>query len=93
MPKVHIEQAHALSREEAKKRVVQVLADREAAEHGITSRWASPFELELTATGATGRLLIEDKSVVVNLDLSLLLWPVKGRIESELREGLRQALA
>jgi putative polyhydroxyalkanoate system protein len=92
MPKVHIVQAHSLGREELKKRI-QKLADQEATRHGVHAHWTSAYEMGLKARGVKGSVLIEDDSVVVDLDLGLLLWPMKGRIESGITEGLRQALA
>jgi putative polyhydroxyalkanoate system protein len=92
MPTIRIEHPHSLGREEVKKRV-QTFADREAARHRVHAEWLTPDELGVKAPGVTARLLIEDAAVVVTAELGLLLWPFKGRIESELREGLKRELS
>lgn len=90
MPKLVIEEAHALTGDEAKKRVEALhksLADKLA----FALSWRSDTEAKLERTGALGSIKIEPQRILVNLDLSFALSPLKGKIEGWIRDGLRGA--
>ena len=92
MAKVTIEQPHALSLDEVKKRLQEV-ADRLSAKYGIDAKWTSDREASLKRTGVNGKIMVADNKVSVLLDLSFALIPVKGKIEDRIKRELTAALA
>jgi len=89
MPKVNIEQSHKLPAAEAKKSLDGLSADL-ADKYGLTSRWLSDTEAKVERTGVSGTIKIEPQRVLVNLDLSFALTPLKGTIESRIRDELKR---
>jgi putative polyhydroxyalkanoate system protein len=92
MAKLSIEHAHALSKEEAKKRL-QTLSDKLASKYGVDARWTSDSESQLKGTGFSGKITCGEGKVSILLDLSFMLSPMKGKIEERIREELRSTLA
>ncbi len=81
-----IEQPHALGRETARR-----AADDAAHRLGMRSRWEGDA-LRFEGKGASGTIVVSDRSVRVEVTLGLMLRPFRGRIEREIREGLETAL-
>jgi putative polyhydroxyalkanoate system protein len=92
MPKLNIEQAHSLPLEEVKKRL-QALADRLSAKYGIDARWVSDTEASVKRIGVTGKITCSAEKVTVFLDLSMMLTPLKGKVENRVRTELANCLA
>ncbi len=92
MPKLTIEQAHALPLDEVKKRL-QALADRLSAKYGIDAKWVSDREASVKRTGVTGKITCSESKVSVFLDLSFVLSPLKDRVENRVRQELQNTLA
>jgi putative polyhydroxyalkanoate system protein len=92
MPKLTIEQAHALPLDEVKKRL-QALADRLSAKYGIEARWVSDREAAVKRTGVSGKITCTDSKVTVFLDLNFALTPLKGKVENRVKQELVAALA
>ena len=92
MPKLNIEQAHSLPLEEVKKRL-QALADRLSAKYGIDARWVSDTEAAVKRIGVTGKITCSAEKVTVFLDLSMMLTPLKGKVENRVRTELANCLA
>jgi putative polyhydroxyalkanoate system protein len=92
MPKLNIEQAHSLPLEEVKKRL-QALADRLSAKYGIDARWVSETEAAVKRIGVTGKITCSADKVTVFLDLSMMLTPLKGKVENRVRTELANCLA
>lgn len=88
MPKIRINRAHALGVAKAKKAVDKVAA-------GIRDRFQINAEwngntLEFSRTGVEGTIAVDKDSVAVHADISFLLSPIKGAIESEIKRYLDQ---
>ncbi len=92
MPKLNIEQAHSLPLDEVKKRL-QALADRLSAKYGIEARWVSETEAAVKRTGVSGKITCSADKVAVFLDLSMMLTPLKGKVENRVRTELANCLA
>ncbi len=92
MPKLNIEQAHALPLEELKRRL-QALADRLSAKYGIEASWVSATEAKVKRIGVTGKITCTDTKVTVFLDLSFVLSPLKDKVENRVRQELQSCLA
>jgi putative polyhydroxyalkanoate system protein len=92
MPKLNIEQSHKMPADEARKCLDSLSKDL-ADKYGLTCKWLSDTEAKVERTGATGNIKIEPQRVLVNLDLSFALTPLKGTIESRIREELSRLFA
>jgi putative polyhydroxyalkanoate system protein len=92
MPKLNIEQAHALPLDEVKKRL-EALAERLAAKYGIQANWVTPTEAAVKRTGVTGKITCTDSRVTVFLDLAFVLSPLKDKVENRVRTELKNVLA
>jgi putative polyhydroxyalkanoate system protein len=91
MPKLTIEQPHALPHPEVRQRL-STLEERLATKYGIEAKWVSDTHAEIKRTGATGFIRCTSDRVVVEIDLSFALSPVKSKVESRVREELARAL-
>jgi putative polyhydroxyalkanoate system protein len=91
MSTIHVDHQHSLSQEEALQRVralVAELKDRVKADiqwNGSTATFKG--------TGFSGSAKVLDQRIALDLDLSLLLRPMKGKIEERIDRSLRQRLA
>lgn len=92
MPKLTIEQPHALPHGEVRQRL-STLEDRLATKYGIEAKWVSDTHAEIKRTGASGSIRCAPDRVVVEIDLSFALSPVKSKVETRVREELARALA
>ncbi|MCS6915843.1 MAG: polyhydroxyalkanoic acid system family protein [Myxococcales bacterium] len=92
MPKLTIEQSHRMSAEEAR-RCLESLSQDLSDKYGLTSCWLSDTEAKVERTGASGHIKIEPQRVVVHLDLSFALSPIKGKIEERIRQELARLFA
>jgi hypothetical protein len=100
MPKIHLSVPHALGEEEAKKRVVNLLADSRAQFGGhisdITEAWTGcvdSFSFRALGFSVTGKLEVQAIQLVIDIDLPFAALPFKGRVESEILTHARQLLA
>jgi putative polyhydroxyalkanoate system protein len=91
MPKLNIEQPHNYSAEEARTKLDPMTA--KLAQYGVTANWSTPTHAEIKGTGLKGTITIEAQKVAVFLDLGMMLIPMKGKIEEQVKKGLAQALA
>ena len=92
MPKFTIEHPHTLSPADVKARLDK-LNHRLSTKYGIDSQWKSPTEATFKRTGASGSITCHPGKVVVAVDLSMLLGPMKSEVESRIRRELEKALA
>ncbi len=89
MPKVNIEQAHNVPATDAKKRL-DTLSQDLSDKYGLTVKWLTDTEAKIERTGVTGIIKIEAQRVLLNLDLSFALTPLKGKIETRIRDELKK---
>ncbi len=92
VPTVKIEHAHALEPDEVRRRL-EGLRDRLAEKYGIDAHWKDPTHATFKRIGVSGSITCPPGKVLVQLDLSFALSPVKGKIEQRIREELATALA
>ena len=91
MAKIHIKQAHALPREEARARVEEIARDlREQLDADYT--WEGD-SLRFKRSGASGSIDVSDDQIELNVTLGMLLSPLKGKIEDTVRKQMHVALA
>jgi len=89
MPKIQIKQSHNVTAAEAKTKLEALSRDL-SDKYGLTSKWASDTEAKVERTGATGTIKIAPSEVVVDLDLSFALTPIKGKVQEKITEELKK---
>jgi putative polyhydroxyalkanoate system protein len=91
MATIDIRRQHTLSKDDAKKRAEE-LAKSMQDKLGIRWRWVGDvidFDAPSgTAKGATGKVTVDGSAVRVEIDLPFLLRPMKGVVESKVKEKL-----
>ncbi|MFM2153031.1 MAG: putative polyhydroxyalkanoic acid system protein gran rgn [Pseudomonadota bacterium] len=90
MPTFRVEHRHALPAEEAVRRVKEVLETRVGGRAEVV--WDG-HNASFSGKGFSGCAAIADGLVSVDVDLALLLRPMRGAIESKLVEALQRGLA
>lgn len=74
------------------KKRLEELQKKLSEKYEIAAKWVSEREAELKRTGVSGKIIIEDKKVAVNLDMSFALLPLKGKIEERIKRELENVL-
>ena len=90
MPNIDIRRPHQLSIADARA-VVDLVAARMHEKFGTTGQWRGDT-LEFSRTGISGSIAIGSNSVQVRAQLGLMLAPLKGMIEQEIRHKLDEHL-
>lgn len=91
MPSIRIHHSHSLPLDQARKAVERIAAHI-AEQFSVATRWERNV-LHFQRTGVNGTISLDGKDVAVAADLSFLLSPIKGRVESEIRRYLDEELA
>lgn len=92
MPKFSIEHPHALPAPDVRQRLDR-MSQQLSSKYGIDAKWSSDTRATFSRTGASGTIVCEPSKVVVSVDLSFALTPMKGQIETRIRDELQKALA
>jgi len=91
MATIDVERRHSIGKENARKAAEQ-LAEKLRDKLRVNYRWKED-DLVFERTGAKGRIHVTDSVVHVQIDLSLLLRPVKGVVEDRVHRYLDEYLA
>ncbi len=91
MPRIDIERPHQLSIPEARA-VVEQVAVRIREKFGMDGTWQGD-RLLFARSGASGTITVGDKAIHVVVELGMLLSPLKGTIEQEIRRRLDEHFA
>lgn len=91
MPKIDIRRPHQLSIAEARAVVDQVAA-RMHEKFGMDGRWLDDTLL-FSRPGVSGSIAVGSDAVQVKAELGLMLTPLKGMIEQEIRRKLDEHFA
>lgn len=86
-----IAQQHALTRAEAQQRL-RALLEKFRAKYGFDTRWKNDALLEVSGRGVSGRVELDEGVVRFDLHLSLLLSPLRARIEEGISRNVASAL-
>lgn len=81
---------HSLGKDEARKAAEEIAEDI-GEKLGATYRWEGD-ELRFKRTGASGSIQVSDEEVRVQVDLSFMLRPLKGTIESRIQRYMDEKL-
>ena len=91
MATIEITKPHTLDRSAARAKAEEI-ANRLKDKLSLEWEWSGDsvlFEAKGgAAKGAKGSIVLRDGEVVVNVDLPLMLRPLKGMVESKIREKL-----
>lgn len=90
MAKIHIKQQHHLAHDEARKRVEEIARDLKKKLNADYS-WKGD-SLQFKRSGASGSIDLSDEFIELNIKLGMMLAPMKGKIESTIKEKLDLAL-
>lgn len=88
MPSIDIRKPHQLSMQEAHAVVDQVSA-RMQEKLGVTGQWQGDT-MHFSRPGVSGTIAVQTDVIVVNVQLGLMLSPLKGMVEQEIQRKLDQ---
>ncbi len=91
MPKIDIRRPHQLSIEEARA-VVDKVAARMQEKFGMTGQWQGDT-LQFSRPGVSGTIAVDSDAIQVKADLGMMLAPLKGMVEQEIRRKLDEHFA
>jgi len=91
MPNIHIRRAHQLPIAEARARVEQVAA-RMHEKFGLAGDWQGNT-LGFSRPGVTGSIAVQHDAIDVQARLGMLLTPLAGTVEQEIRRKLEELFA
>ncbi|MGN2254830.1 polyhydroxyalkanoic acid system family protein [Frateuria sp. GZRe12] len=86
MPKIDIRRPHDLPLDQARA-VVEKVATRMREKFEMQSRWEGDT-LRFSRSGVSGAIAVAPQSVHVTAELGLMLSPLKGMVEQEIRRKL-----
>jgi hypothetical protein len=99
MPKISQSVPHNLSQDEAKRRITTLLADSRARFAGkvgnVTESWnghTNAFSFEAMGFSVSGKLDVQPAQVLVEMNIPWAAYPLKGRVEDEIRKHARELL-
>ncbi|HEU4621621.1 MAG TPA: polyhydroxyalkanoic acid system family protein [Burkholderiaceae bacterium] len=91
MARITITRPHRLAVERARQ-AAQAAADKLAEDYGMSSAWRGDT-LCFERSGVKGAMTVTAQHIAVNVELGLMLTPLKSTIESRLTHQLDQWLA
>ena len=91
MPSIDIRRPHQLSIAEARA-VVDQVASRMQEKFGMSGQWQGDT-LGFSRPGVNGSIAVEGDAIQVRAQLGMLLTPLKGMIEQEIRRKLDEHFA
>ncbi|MGA2748066.1 MAG: polyhydroxyalkanoic acid system family protein [Verrucomicrobiota bacterium] len=100
MPKINLSVPHSLGQEEAKRRITGLIAqcrDQFAGKiSDVAEAWngyVDTFSFRAMGFGVSGTLDVQPASISIAMTIPLAAFALKARIESEILNHARQALA
>jgi hypothetical protein len=104
MPKLNMSVTHELPQDEALKRVKKAIADLKTRYadkisdlredwNGNTCEFHLSVNLSVKSASGSGTMIVKPSEVEISGNLPLLAWAFTGKIESIIREKLKQILA
>jgi putative polyhydroxyalkanoate system protein len=91
MPKIDIRRPHQLSIEEARAVVDKVAAGMQE-KFGMAGQWQGDT-LQFSRPGVSGTIAVDSDAIQVKADLGMMLAPLKGMVEQEIRRKLDEHFA
>jgi putative polyhydroxyalkanoate system protein len=91
MPKIDIRRSHQLAVPEARA-VVDKVAAKMREKFATESQWQGDT-LKFCRSGVNGTIAVDSDAILVHAELGLMLSPMKGMIEQEIRRKLDEYFA
>lgn len=91
MPKIDIRRPHQLSIPEART-VVDKVAARMREKFGMDGHWQGDV-LQFSRPGVSGTITVGSDAIQVKAELGMMLAPLKGMVEQEIRRKLDEHFA
>ena len=91
MPTIHIHQQHQLPLDQARTKVEHV-AGRMREKFDMDSHWEGDT-LRFSRSGVKGSIAVQTHTIEVHAELGLMLSPLKGMVEQEIRRKLTEEFA
>ena len=91
MSNIHMKHHHTLSRDETRKRVESIAEDLKR-EYKMDYSWDGD-RVNFRRTGASGSVLLGEDFIELDIKLSMLLAPLKGKLEDTIRRDIHSKLA
>jgi len=91
MAKINIHEGHRLGKEEAHRRLDKLQAELRN-KYGVVLEWHGD-EADIKASKLSGKIVVDEAAVDIDLKLGLALTPLQGRIRSALAQQVHRALA
>jgi putative polyhydroxyalkanoate system protein len=86
MPSIDIRKPHQLSMAQARDAIEQVAA-RMQEKLGVEGKWQGDT-MHFSRPGVTGTIAVQSDVIAVNVQLGMMLSPLKGMVEQEIRRKL-----
>jgi putative polyhydroxyalkanoate system protein len=90
--KLHVTRPHDHNIDEVRRRLVET-QDRLRQKYRAKTDWVDDSTLSIGAPGVRGQIEVAQREVRVDLDLSAVLSPLRGRIEKELGRELDRVVS
>ena len=91
MAKISIHEAHRLGKAEAHRRLEKLQSEL-SSKYGVELVWHGD-EADIKASKLSGKLVVDEAAVDIDLKLGLALTAFQGRIRSALAQQVHRALA
>jgi putative polyhydroxyalkanoate system protein len=91
MPNIHIKRSHNLPHDQARARVEEIARDLKKKLNADYA-WKGD-SLRFKRTGASGSIDVSEGFIDINIQLGMMLSPMKAKIEKSIREQMNVALA
>ena len=91
MPKIDIRRPHQMSIPEARV-VVDKVASRMREKFGMHGQWQGDT-LKFSRPGVSGTIAVDSDAIQVKAELGMMLAPLKGMVEQEIRRKLDEHFA
>ncbi|MDQ2820739.1 MAG: polyhydroxyalkanoic acid system family protein [Pseudomonadota bacterium] len=89
MAEISIDQQHSMTAPMARAAAQQV-ADKFAAEYGVTCRWEGDNVLRFARSGVDGSLTLTDQHAALRIKLGFLMGAFAGTIRSKAADKMRR---
>jgi putative polyhydroxyalkanoate system protein len=90
MATIDIKRSHSIGKDKART-AAEAVAQRLKDKIDATYRWEGD-DLKFERSGAKGRIAVSDTEVRVEVELGMLLRPIKGKIEDKVHQYLDEYL-
>lgn len=91
MPNIHLKHRHALSQDEARKRVEEIAKELKR-DYKMDYSWEGDL-VSFHRTGASGFVYLGEGFIELKIKLGMLLAPLKGKIEDKIRKDIHSTMA